>query len=288
MNTVKDTVVISHAGCWDGAAAAWVANRKFGYTAEYLFHAYGKPAPELERLAGKDVYILDFSFPRDVLVEIEKVAKSLLVLDHHATAEKDLEGMSCCTFDMNRSGCRMAWDHFFPGYKVPKVIEYIEDRDLWRWMMTESKAVHATLVGLSPTIDAIQEFSTQLEGARLLQTIETGKAYLSLFDRMFAKSMKKSFYVDILGHKVLFVSGGSVLGSELGNYVALRSNSYISCVYVVGQDGVSMSFRTVNGVDATPLAKHFGGGGHKAACGCKVGLQDFVNLISPRNFEVMP
>jgi uncharacterized protein len=64
--------------------------------------------------AGRDVLIVDFSFSRSILQAIRERARSLLVLDHHKTAAKDLEGLDYCVFDMERSGAGLALDHFFP------------------------------------------------------------------------------------------------------------------------------------------------------------------------------
>ena len=38
-------------------------------------------------------------------------------------------------FDMHKSGARMAWEFCNPDYDVPRLIEHVEDRDLWRFSM---------------------------------------------------------------------------------------------------------------------------------------------------------
>lgn len=50
----------------DGFGAAYAAWTKFGDDAEYLSINYGDPVPDV---AGREVFILDFSFPREVLAE---------------------------------------------------------------------------------------------------------------------------------------------------------------------------------------------------------------------------
>jgi hypothetical protein len=37
------------------------------------------------------------------------------------------------------SGARLAWDFFWPDKQVPDLINFIEDRDLWRFAMPNSK-----------------------------------------------------------------------------------------------------------------------------------------------------
>ena len=118
-------VVISHKDCWDGAASAWAASQFFHQAGRHVnvhYCQYGDAPPADEELVGRDVYILDFSFPRETLLRIEALARSLTVLDHHHTAKEALEGLSCCTFDMSRAGCQLTWDHFFPGETPPPAL----------------------------------------------------------------------------------------------------------------------------------------------------------------------
>ena len=84
------TIVIYHGGCWDGFCAAWLLRGRYP-DAEFIPARYGDPAP-MEKMAGSRVFVVDFSYPRNVLIEMHRLAYSLVVLDHHKTAQKDLEG----------------------------------------------------------------------------------------------------------------------------------------------------------------------------------------------------
>ena len=95
-------VVLYHAGCHDGFGAAWAAHQKFGDSAEYTAVQYGQDPPNIE--AGSEVYIVDFSYPRPILEALNKKMSKLVVLDHHDTARKELEGLDYATFDMDKSG----------------------------------------------------------------------------------------------------------------------------------------------------------------------------------------
>lgn len=82
------TLCIYHANCADGFGAAWVVRQALG--AENVeFHAghYGKPAPDVE---GRDVIIVDFSYPYELLVLLGHQARSILIIDHHKTAAEAL------------------------------------------------------------------------------------------------------------------------------------------------------------------------------------------------------
>ena len=97
-------LVIYHADCADGFCAAWVARGVLGDAAEYVPAHYGQNPPDV--LAGAMVYILDFSYPRDVMIQIAKEARLVLVRDHHKTAMAALDGLDelpnvDCLFDMD-------------------------------------------------------------------------------------------------------------------------------------------------------------------------------------------
>src|SRR6266568_4571929 len=98
----NDTLIISHAHCSDGLSAAWVFYKIYP-DATFVFAKYGDAPPDVN---GKEVYILDFSYPRETLLKTNAQARGLLVLDHHKSAKEDLEDLLFCQFDMNRSGTK--------------------------------------------------------------------------------------------------------------------------------------------------------------------------------------
>ena len=64
----------------------------------------------------------------------------LIVLDHHKTAMEELQPLlddpeSGITgvFDMGRSGAALAWQYLANKKPLPELLQYVEDRDLWRF-----------------------------------------------------------------------------------------------------------------------------------------------------------
>lgn len=161
---------IYHGNCADGFAAAWVV-RKF-FNGEVDFHAgvYQDAPPDC---AGRDVIMVDFSYKRPVLEGLLqsgdiKQAGTILILDHHKSAAEDLAGIKSpragyfplhwrskwegamewpvrALFDMNRSGAGLAWDYFFPKHKRPRLLDHIEDHDLWRFALPNTREIQATV-----------------------------------------------------------------------------------------------------------------------------------------------
>jgi hypothetical protein len=139
-------IVIYHNNCADGFAAAWVAKRGLpstvGRKGEFVPASYGQTPPEV---IDRDVLIFDFSYPRADLLRMKAQAKSLLVFDHHASAQRELSDLDFCRFDMNRSGARLALD-FFGGENW--IVDYVEDRDLWRFELSSSNEINALIAAI--------------------------------------------------------------------------------------------------------------------------------------------
>lgn len=136
---MKDILVIYHGNCTDGFGAAYAAWKKFDNSADYLPIIFGEPIPDLR---NKDVYILDFSFPKETYLEILKIAKKVVLLDHHEPAYKALCGCSGCFFDLSKSGSVLAWEYFHPHISIPKFMTYIQDGDLLQFNYPETKAFY--------------------------------------------------------------------------------------------------------------------------------------------------
>jgi oligoribonuclease NrnB/cAMP/cGMP phosphodiesterase (DHH superfamily) len=137
------TYVLYHGNCPDGFGAALAAWMKFGQDAEYIPVSYGKPMPAMDSFSR--VYILDFSYKRQELIELKERMFAVRVLDHHHTAEQELKGLEFAQFDMTRSGAVMAWRHFHPDIHTPLFFSYLEDRDLWRFKLEKSREVSCAL-----------------------------------------------------------------------------------------------------------------------------------------------
>ena len=112
-NDPHPLVIFHGRDCPDGFAAALAAWLFYGARAEYLGLDHGdvKSLADLPLLAGRAVYILDFSFYEPLLRGIELQAAKLVLLDHHLSAAEKLRGFGCrhgvVHFDMNKSSTSM-------------------------------------------------------------------------------------------------------------------------------------------------------------------------------------
>jgi oligoribonuclease NrnB/cAMP/cGMP phosphodiesterase (DHH superfamily) len=268
---MKDKMVIYHAACLDGFAAAYIAWLKFGDEVEYIPAHYGNEPPDV---TGKEVYILDFSYPRETLIRMSEKANSLLVLDHHKTAQADLSGLPFAVFDMEKSGCGLAFEYFYPGTQIPYFVARIQDRDLWRFNYEDTKDFCAGLRTVAMSFQAWEYVLTN--SFEVDEVLTVGSCLNKQFDDEVADLVKKAHPLFIAGGVTRAVKTGLAVNapakyaSELGNKLAEKSGV---CGLVYSFDGSrnewQYSFRSIDsGIDVSAVAKRHGGGGHRNAAGC--------------------
>lgn len=264
-------LVIYHGNCYDGVTAAWVCWLRFGENATYLPLNYSDAPPDVR---GRDVVIVDFSFKRDVMLKIKAEAGSFLVLDHHKTAQEALDGIEGAHFDMERSGAGMAWDYFFgedgKTYERHALVNYVEDRDLWRFSLPDAKEVTAWIqsfdIELRTWIDTVgPQFN--VERART-----EGVSLLRIQDK-YVKQICANAELRRIGKKQEYVGPyveTSILMSEVCDHLIHNyPGSYPFAFYSFRRkDGKHQyGLRSRGDFDVSVIAKEYGGGGHKNAAG---------------------
>ncbi len=169
-------LVIYHANCADGFGAAFAAWLKLGDEAEYLPMQYGKDTDNwyyhtfaqdevVSTLDNREIYILDFSLPKNMMDYLFAHAKRVIWLDHHKTAfELWCDGFekgdrfeagptpqgSHIILDDNKSGAMLAWEYFHPGTEVPRLIRHIDDYDRWQFKIEGTKEFNKALWSYAP------------------------------------------------------------------------------------------------------------------------------------------
>lgn len=254
-------LVLYHGACRDGFCAAWCMWRRMPGS-EFVPVMYGQSPPDV---ADRDVVLLDFSYPRAVLATMADACRSMVILDHHKTAAEDLLGFAHprvrVTFDMERSGAGISWDTFF-GTPRPWIVDYVEDRDLWRHKLPDGPAVNAYLSTLRYDFEHWYQASRMdlAEAAKLGQVVEDKiRHYVTEVSRNARRITFEGFNVPI-------VNAPQVDISELVGF--LSSGEPFAIGWWQRSDGMfSYSLRSRGDLDVAELAKRHGGGGHKNAAG---------------------
>ena len=263
-------LVIYHKGCADGSCAAYAAWKRFGDDgAEYHACQYGDAAPTDDDVRDRAVYIVDFSFPRVELVRIALAAKELVVLDHHKTAQQDLADLPFARFEMAMSGAAMAWQFFADGQvdphrqnDLPDPVRYVQDRDLWRWALPDSREVSAAMRALG----VVEDFKVFDRLPDVQTLVKMGGAILLDNDKTIRAICRGATDMTLDGHEIPVVNS-CVFQSEVGERLAIGRP--FAAVWFVSKKGETVvSLRSdANGLDVSAICKARGGGGHARAAG---------------------
>jgi oligoribonuclease NrnB/cAMP/cGMP phosphodiesterase (DHH superfamily) len=231
-------------------AAAWVVKTVFPY-AKFIPAQYGDK--ELITTLWQDCYenanintyyiIVDFSFPRELMVMMNSKAKAMLVLDHHKTAQEACEGLDFCIFDMEQSGAGLAWRHYYKeqldlGAVVPNLIKYIEDRDLWRFALKDSEKINAYIQSFPMDFDAYQMLYHELEQPEGLNIAYVGGESIDRYKKSMVDAMcNNAVFRDIGGYMVPTINA-TLLFSEVGHRLCqLYPDSPFAASFFIRQDG---------------------------------------------------
>ena len=290
---------IYHGNCADGFGAAWVIRKALG--AERVdFHAgvYQNAPPDAR---GRPVVMVDFSFRREALLGLASRSDGVLLLDHHKSAVEDLTadnnyivdlgaytgpitwepfcdnafqdrcenapyGRVYTMFDMARSGAGLAWDFFFPGQPRPRLVDHIEDRDLWRFLLPHTREIQAAVFSYPYDFTVWDElFSADLElMAKQGEAIER-KHHKDIAELVGVTKRR----MVIGGFSVPVANLPYTLTSDAGNLMA-AGEPFAAC-YWDTPDGRVFSLRSrEDGADVSAIAKSYGGGGHRNASGFRM------------------
>lgn len=254
-------LVIYHANCTDGFGAAYAAWKLLGDRAEYHPAKYGEAPPDV---SGKNVVVLDFSYDNTTTKKLMKDAKNFLIIDHHKTAMVELHDVSCTRFDMNHSGAMLAWKFFHPGKDAPRLIKFIEDRDLWKWEIPYSKEFSAAF-DMVPF--DFEEFDKYLDDSAVDDAQERGSYILAYSKTVISKIAKHAAPRRLDGKEVLVVNSPHWM-SEIGNTLGPRCDFAVIWYWDHDTRQVKVSLRAHHDdADVSEVAKKYGGGGHRKAAG---------------------
>lgn len=281
-------LVIYHGKCADGFTAAWVANRFYtkyalfpvdqdGWAIDAVPAVYGESPPDV---TGRLVFILDFSYPRSVLLEMARAAKSIVIIDHHKTAIDDLQGIGdealelkrCAIstlLSVDRSGAWLTWQWFFGAETPPDLVSLVDDRDRWVFKDPRSRPFAAGAFARGYTVKDWDELATPLGVAK---TIADGEA----IDRRNTKDINELLDTMTVWRKIDDVSVPTANLSYMSasdacaELLRRHPTASFAATWFARQDGkyvFSLRSRPGSDVDVGEIAKRYGGGGHKHASG---------------------
>jgi oligoribonuclease NrnB/cAMP/cGMP phosphodiesterase (DHH superfamily) len=281
--------IIYHNPCSDGTGSAYTAylflsqnepNKKMDYfssatdmadtnTIIYFPTGHNAVYPDL---TGRTVLFCDISPNKKFCDELIKKNITFIIIDHHITAINDLSDVpdTYKIFNINHSGAWLTWKYFFPHRKVPLMIEYIQDRDIWTNKLPHTDAFASWFHTLP---HEIYEYDKYLDDDELLKMINTkGLPYVEQNNKYINRGLRcaKPKFIEI-ENKYYFVAflNSTILKSDFGNKIFQKFPLIdFSAIYSINDNLNTTNFSlrsTDKHIDVSLIAKIFGSGGHRNA-----------------------
>jgi hypothetical protein len=260
------------------------------------------PLP-LELVRGKNVVIMDFCFERYETIALCSAAKNVMVLDHHDTALRNLDGLHQevsnlgYIFDMNRSGAQIAWDWYHPKTPEPWFISYIADRDLWKWELPNSREIGKSLYcNRWYTFDKMEELfnlsDAHTEEYKKKFAVE-GAVLIGIEEKDISYAVHKSVLCEFLGYRVRLTTCSPTIRSEVGSSICAKGDCDFAVVwrYDFESDQWWMNLRGDKDceIHLNVLCEKYGGGGHIKASGFAIhgnNSKEWINSSSEKRSKM--
>lgn len=228
------------------------------------------------------VFILDFSFPLNVMKQMLDRTKNIIWIDHHGTAIDKLKSISDQLDgirDITKAGCVLTWDFFNGNITPPHFVNLIGDYDIWTFEYPESMVFHTGMLlektGPEEAVWDILYRQTNDVGAYAGGVIERGRICIN-FRKMICNDYLRdsAFAMGWRGFDCLVnglhMFGSLSFGDAISEYSICISYTYNGDEWLIGLYSEK--------VDVGRIASEYGGGGHRGAAG-------FTSPLPPWEWE---
>jgi hypothetical protein len=287
---------------------------------------HGAPRPEVELVRDRDVDIL----PKpEIVTWVAAQAKTLTVIDHHASEKstilmlaemaktEEFQSQIRIRYAEDKSAAQLAWDYTYtvgltttriqigvtesPQGSRPLIIDYIADRDLYKFALPDSRAVSKALHtdrlarGFCQLIELVKWTASDFK-----LIAERGKCYLEVENRTIATIAKGARAAKVRAVNPADPAGVEreygalvvntpVMASDVGDYImrelATPEVDFAAMwSYAPDEDELWVSLRTTrHSVPLDQLSKQIvgavRGGGHPRAAGLTIPGRDITRVF---------
>lgn len=270
-------LIVYHGDCPDGWCAAYIALKK--WPEARLFPAFhGGPVPETK---GLDVIMLDFSWKGEILRKAVAESRNFSIYDHHITAKEHIDAVADqlyeLDFDIARSGAMITWNRLHPDVEPPLYVQYVQDRDLWRWVLPHSREVNSYLMALPQTPEAWDALDS-IDDLEML--VARGTAIRLHIEHYVEKLVAQRQMGDLGGRKCAVVNAAYLNISDVLHRLVQDSDVEVGLGWFERGDGLmQFSVASEGDIDVSVIARGFGGGGHKNAAGFQVDIPSGRKIV---------
>lgn len=313
INLMNDTVydyVIYHQFCSDGIASAWAIQHNNNSNIIKIGIKSGDiESLDMDQFIGKTIIFVDISPTIEQYRYLKTIVKFVSIIDHHDSSFENFirykvdnstivhrDFTSTIYIKIGIGACVLTWSKF-SNLPCPWFLQYIGDRDVWTFNLTDSKAINMALY--EKKLINCESF-TQLYSENSDDIIEELALYGSELLRDLKNKMDPYLQVAkcgtlIIQDNIYYVWTASCdqrLRSEIGNELCTRDivitedniriqkpDFAIIWQKDPSSDNYWLSLRGIDRVDLNKISKQLdkNGGGHFNSSGCTV--KNFDQMI---------
>jgi oligoribonuclease NrnB/cAMP/cGMP phosphodiesterase (DHH superfamily) len=275
---MKKPLVIYHGNCADGFTGAWCFWRKYGDEMEYHPGVYQHTPPDV---TDRNVFLVDFSYKREVVKDMLLLAKNIVLLDHHKSAIDDLwdleaDGLNVKYSGVEQSGAVIAWNYIQKmcdtKERMPEMILHVQDRDLWQFKLEGTRELSEYMFS--------QEYDFKVWNQLMSMTKHERNKAITLGGAILVKHFKDVNELLRQLRRPMVIGGYAVevacmpymMASDAGSIMSLAQPFAGTYYDTISHRCFSLRSNAKNpaAVDVSVIAEQYKGGGHKHSSGFKV------------------
>lgn len=295
-NDNSNVLIIYHRVDWDGYTSGAVALKAFP-NADVLGWNYGDPLPNVnmyEKVILVDLTISD----RNDYTWMYENADKLIWIDHHSNAITKINNTSIEGIRKDGIGaCVLTWNYFFPGQEIPPHIALIGTYDVFRkdgkfadWSDAWSYQLALNQYGPSKTIE---DASNKLQQAllfidepidKIMQRIKFGESLEEERSKKEMQTFNNANFVKSNGITICKL----IADGQPAMMIKTNSDNHTADLFVIrsveplknepNKFKIALRVPEKSNVDASKIARQYGGNGHEKAAGCLMTAEEFENL----------
>lgn len=305
--------VYYHANCNDGFSALWAWDTLVGPALDNVTPLFeGTSVPRVSRVyralaygdevagnlhdatrGNETIWFLDYCpKPETVKALLDSPAKPWIrIIDHHDTAlryaaEFPRDPRLLLDINVEKSGCVLTWEKMRDDFDgaVPPLLEYVQDRDLWKFELPESHELNCRLQNEERSItrwDQLNEIFDGSAGTEAFLEYRSGAMALSAARDLSVEYIVRSSRMITLAGHIVPAANTQYAVSDVGEALceAEEGADFSVTFYFTGDGNVKFSLRTDHDdCNVALIAQQFGGGGHPRASGFVLTVEEFNKL----------
>jgi oligoribonuclease NrnB/cAMP/cGMP phosphodiesterase (DHH superfamily) len=150
---------------------------------------------------------------------------------------------------------------------MPPLMDYIEDRDLWKFALPNTKEIMMSVFSYDlsfESIDSLMNFTRTEINKRL---VLEGQTLMRKYEIDLSKIMRSATReMPIGGYSIPCCNCNSLFASEAGNRLSV-DRPFAATYYDTEKKRIFSLRSNDKGLDVSEIAKSYGGGGHRNASG---------------------